>query len=240
MQHETNAPTTPNREFTDDNEKDAAVNARCDQLIEIIFAAEGSDAAHEAMDVTPAKDELCRLIMPYLARATSRYAAQPDDHKEHIQNAIEKILSNLGMYKRGNFIAWSSLVARNRSLDTVRHNNRRPDKFSLDENSPHGDPSGYRDMATPSAEAAALELSFGQIIELLRNTTINPDFLSALALRASGLSYDEIAAKHGIPRETVGTRILRARKKLRLELEDPKSPLRAELGSAAEYYARKN
>ena len=50
---------------------------------------------------------------------------------------------------------------------------------------------------------------------------LDGEFRTVCQLRLiEGLSYDEIAARLGVPRSTVGTRLLRARDKLRVILEE--------------------
>ena len=76
-----------------------------------------------------------------------------------------------------------------------------------------------RGDASPEEIAIAREVA-----HRLQDTfsTFSPELREAMMLHVEGDSYDEIAGKLGVPRATIGTRIFRARERLRAALHDLK------------------
>jgi len=76
-----------------------------------------------------------------------------------------------------------------------------------------------------SGEASPEEIAIArEVAHRLQDTfsTFSPELREAMMLHVEGDSYDEIAGKLGVPRATIGTRIFRARERLRAALHDLK------------------
>jgi RNA polymerase sigma-70 factor, ECF subfamily len=106
---------------------------------------------------------------------------------------------------------WLMTIMYNLFLDRCRRQAREPRVMAIDDgdipNPEAGAPEPWEGITPEQVHAAVadLELPFREVYEL-RLT--------------SNCSYDEIADKLTIPRSTVGTRLLRARQKLRRTLLD--------------------
>jgi RNA polymerase sigma-70 factor (ECF subfamily) len=137
----------------------------------------------------------------------------PSDARDLVQDTFERALKTL---QAGETItherSWLFTVMQNLFFEKKRRAKRRPEAESVDvandvaapprsEQSP-----AWLDLTRADLDAAVAEL--------------DPEFRDAYRMHAlEGRSYAEIAGALGIPQNTVGTRLLRARKKLRELLE---------------------
>lgn len=149
--------------------------------------------------------EHCEFVRG-LARALSRGRG---DHEDLAQDAIERWLRALPLLPaEANHRGWLTTVLRNLFIDRFRRRARRGE-LPLDCErlaAPPGETSRWQEIG-----AAELDRELAKLPSDQRAT------LQLFVFE--GKSYDEIASQQGIAKATVGTRILRARQRLRDLLE---------------------
>jgi RNA polymerase sigma-70 factor (ECF subfamily) len=141
-----------------------------------------------------------------------RLARSHSDAWDLVQDTYERALRGQSSYQPGtNLRLWLMTIMYNLFLDRCRRQAREPRVMAIDEgdipNPESSSPEPWEGITPEQVHAAVadLERPFREVYEL-RLT--------------SNCSYDEIADKLTIPRSTVGTRLLRARQKLRRTLLD--------------------
>lgn len=157
-------------------------------------------------------DELTRAHQATLlavARKLCRSSFDPDDL---VQDVLLKTVAHFDRLPADvNHVAWMTRVMHNLFIDQVRRRSARPDQ-----------PIDEAQVAAPLPEGRAWweALDADDIRAALPRL---PDELrSTFELFAfDGLSYKDIAARLGVPVATVGTRVLRARRRLRVALGGP-------------------
>ena len=124
-----------------------------------------------------------------------------------VQDTYERALRGHNGFEPGtNLRQWLMTIMYNLFLDRCRRQAREPRAYGIDEHevaSPEPDaPEPWESITHEQVEAALAELErpFREVYELRL---------------AENCSYDEIADRLTIPRSTVGTRLMRARHKLR-------------------------
>ncbi|HUJ58556.1 MAG TPA: sigma-70 family RNA polymerase sigma factor [Kofleriaceae bacterium] len=149
------------------------------------------------------------------ARKLCRNAADADDL---VHDTYERALRSWDRYdERGNVKSWLMAILHNLFIDRCRRARR----------DPRTTPVELCEVATPEpAPAPAWASVTGEHVARAL-AAIGRDFREVYELHAAGRSYDEIAAELSIAKATVGTRLLRARKKLKdalvRELEQERS-----------------
>jgi RNA polymerase sigma-70 factor (ECF subfamily) len=145
-----------------------------------------------------------------LTAIARRLCGNQADADDLVQETYERALKAWDRYSdRGNLRSWLAAILNNRFIDRCREARRAPMTEEIDD-LPAPDPVAPPAWAhvTPEAIQAAL-------------ARIGDTFRSVYELHVAGKSYDDIAAELGIPKNTVGTRLIRARRKLKeLLLED--------------------
>jgi RNA polymerase sigma-70 factor (ECF subfamily) len=161
---------------------------------------------------------LCRFVQlhhlvlehePALAGIARRLCRNDADADDLVQDTYEHALRALGRYReRGNLRGWMVRILNNLFVDRCRRSKSartRP----------------IESMEVPAAESspppAWTAIGDAQIARALSG--LAPEFRHVYELHAAGKSYDEIADTLAIAKNTVGTRLLRARKKLKQRLE---------------------
>jgi RNA polymerase sigma-70 factor (ECF subfamily) len=144
-----------------------------------------------------------------LARRLCRSHLDPDDL---IQDVLEKALRTT-MPAGANERAWLSRVMHNLFIDQLRHRRSRREE-------PHADPIVPVDVEAPTWWEQLTETDVRAKVALLPDAQRATFELFAF----DGKSYDAIAAQLGIAKATVGTRILRARQRLRQLFVEPLEP----------------
>jgi len=145
---------------------------------------------------------------PVLKRLAERLCGNAADAQDLLQDTFVRAAGGIPPEVR-NVRGWLTTILHNLFIDHCRANNRRPS------HEPINDQHEYVTQLEPDGpEPEWTRITVAEI----RNAT---DELEAVYREAyllhtfEHLSYDDIARKLGIPRVTVGTRLHRARKKLR-------------------------
>jgi len=139
------------------------------------------------------------------------------DAGDLVHDTYERALRAWDRYAdRGNLRSWMVTILHNLFIDRCRKTRRTPKTEAIDE----------LEVAAPepAAQPAWSNVTEQQVNAAL--ATLGPEFRRVYELHASGQSYDQIAAELQIAKPTVGTRLIRARKKL-------KDALLRELGGEA-------
>ena len=148
---------------------------------------------------------------PHLLALARRLALNSHDANDLVQDAIVRALPALGKVAAGSHLrAWLFTILRRMHVDQLRRMARAPEAVSIDE---------VRDVLAsegPMAEAVDGE-DADDVHSALR--ALPEVFRQVLVLHElEGRSYREIAEILDLPLATVGTRLSRARLKLRLLL----------------------
>ena len=139
-----------------------------------------------------------------------RLCGNATDARDLVQETVERGLRNLARYKPGTDArAWLFTILHHLFIDLcrARTRERRADMSAEDLEAR---------IAAPEAEAAPAWASISpeQLREALEK--LPEEFRTVYRLHAlEGRSYVEIAERLGIPKATVGTRLIRARRKLK-------------------------
>ncbi len=159
-------------------------------------------------------DELTRAhhaTLLSLARKLCRSSFDPDDL---VQDVLVKAVAHFDRLPPGtNHVAWMTRVMHNLFIDQVRRRTARPTQPLADDGALAAPPPPDEAAWWEALDAADVRAAVPRLPAELRD---------AFALFAfDGLSYKEIGARLGVPVATVGTRVLRARRKLRVLLGGP-------------------
>jgi RNA polymerase sigma-70 factor, ECF subfamily len=139
-----------------------------------------------------------------------RLCGNRDDAQDLVHDTYERALRNWDRYgEQGNARAWLVAIMNNLFIDHCRRQKRRPQSEEI----------GTVELAQPEPQVPPqwTRLDEKQVMRALAN--IGVEFRRVYELHARGKSYDEIAAELQIAKGTVGTRLLRARQKLRDQLQ---------------------
>jgi RNA polymerase sigma-70 factor (ECF subfamily) len=136
-----------------------------------------------------------------------RLCRNPADAGDLLQDTFERALQRRAQYQAGsNLRAWLCTMLHHLFLDRCRARVRGPAHASLDEVA--------LPAPEPAAEPAWAALTRDDVVAAVER--LEPDFRRVYQLHSlEGVPYQEIAARLGIPKATVGTRLARARRKLR-------------------------
>jgi len=135
-----------------------------------------------------------------------RLCGNDADAADLVHDTYERALRAWDRYAdRGNLRSWMVTILNNLFIDRCRKNRRSPRTEALDE----------LEVAAPEpgAPPAWTKVTNQQVDAAL--ATLGAEFRRVYELHAQGRSYDEIAAELNIAKATVGTRLVRARKKLK-------------------------
>ncbi len=143
--------------------------------------------------------------------ATARRLCGSDaDAQDLVHDTYERALRSWDRYAdRGNLRGWLLAILHNLFVDRARKARRGPPHEVLE----HDDHAAPEPVAPPAWTQVTAE----QVAHAL--DSLGREFREVYELHAAGHSYDEIAAALAIPKATVGTRLVRARKKLKDALE---------------------
>jgi RNA polymerase sigma-70 factor, ECF subfamily len=144
-----------------------------------------------------------------LTRTARTLCGNRADADDLLHDVYERALRAQRRDDHANLRAWLHSILRNLFIDRCRHARRHPTPVSLDdvdvaESQPEG-AAAWASVTSAQLHAALAQLPF--------------DFRRVFELHTfEGLRYDEIATRLSIAPSTVGTRLNRARTKLRTQL----------------------
>jgi RNA polymerase sigma-70 factor (ECF subfamily) len=161
-------------------------------------------------------DALVRAHQGALLAFALKLCRQPQDAHDLVQDTFERALRAWAGAQPPptNERAWLCMVLHNLFIDRCRRAARAPHAASIDEvEVPARDPEPPPAWSTLSVEQVRAALD-----------QVDPELRECYRLHElEGLGYAEIAARLGTPVSTVGTRIMRARRKLRALLQATES-----------------
>lgn len=171
------------------------------------------------MELATTRAEFCRVILPLqpnLTRVALRLTRNGAEASDLVQDAFERALREWTRFTPGtNARAWMNAILSRLFIDGWRRRRRRAPLVPLDEvELPSNTRAADETPATTpwdSITDADLERAVAALPASLRDVFRMNAF--------DRLSYGEIGAALGIPVNTVGTRIMRARRRLRLALQ---------------------
>ena len=145
-----------------------------------------------------------RPVLLELARKLCRTHVDPDDL---VQDVLETTYQHIATLPEDtNLIAWMTRVLRNRFVDRCRRLKTRGTQTPIED----------VPVAQPAVEAEAWWQQLGADDVRARLAELSAEQRAVFELFAfEGASYQDIAERLGIPKATVGTRILRARARLK-------------------------
>jgi RNA polymerase sigma-70 factor (ECF subfamily) len=162
-------------------------------------------------------EEMVSRYEAVLYARAMRLVRSRSDALDLLQDTYERALRGQATFQPGtNLRHWLMTIMYNLFLDRCRRQSREPRALCIDEH----------EVASPEAESPEPweTITDEQIHAALAD--LERPFREVYELRLLGnCSYDEIADRLTIPRSTVGTRLMRARRKLRETLltdEDPR------------------
>ncbi|HEY1813901.1 MAG TPA: sigma-70 family RNA polymerase sigma factor [Kofleriaceae bacterium] len=168
-------------------------------------------AWHRAPAVTgpSALAEAVRMHESVLAGIARRLCGNAHDADDLLHDTYERALRGWDRYAdRGNLRGWLISILHHLFVDRCRKAKRTPAADAID---PIEVPAP--EVAPPPAWSAVTP---AQLADALAE--LGDDFRAVYELHAAGKSYDEIARELSIAKATVGTRLLRARQKLKVAL----------------------
>lgn len=154
-------------------------------------------------------EEAVRVHEPILGRLAARLCRSDADARDLVQDTFERALRAWDrLPEDANVRAWLVTILNNLFLDRCRRARRAP---RVEGSGP------TRVLEVPSPEATAPEPWADVTGEEVRAAVgeLDGEFRRAYELHLAGRSYREIAGELGVPTSTVGTRLLRARLKLK-------------------------
>jgi RNA polymerase sigma-70 factor (ECF subfamily) len=151
-------------------------------------------------------EQVFRVHEVFLRRLAARLCRDNFDPDDLVQDMLERVMAHGDAWPRViDHRAWMARVLRNLFIDRLRRHTAAPKQATFHDEAPAPPPDAqpwWRGLGTDDIRALLGELS-----DDLRR----PFELFAF----HGCSYSEVAAQLGIPKVTAGTRILRARRRLK-------------------------
>ncbi|MFT3710197.1 MAG: RNA polymerase sigma factor [Archangium sp.] len=150
-------------------------------------------------------------LSPWLRALALKLTRSPSDAEDLVQDTIERALRNAERFSPdGHLRAWLSSILNNLFIDRCRQKHLQPTSLEgVDAPAPSND----------VAEPVWAKLDESHVRAAL--PSLPEEFRQVFELHLDGCSYADIATRLGVPRPTVGTRLLRARRLLR-DLMSPK------------------
>ena len=153
-----------------------------------------------------ALDALAREHHAFLLGFARKLCGQIDDPADLVQDVLEKAVKTPERIPADGARNWLVRVMRNTFIDRLRRQVAAPRHDAIED----------AQVAAPAPEAPAWWTALDADDVRARLAELPDDQRAVFELFAfEKLSYQDIAARLGIPKATVGTRILRARRRLR-------------------------
>lgn len=166
----------------------------------IVPSAPVEDAVRRALE------QLAREHHAFLLGLARKLCGAIDDPADLVQDVLVKAVKTPERIPPDAVRPWLIRVMRNTFVDRLRRASATPWHDDIDR----------VDLPSPTAEAPAWWTALDAEDIRARMAMLPDDQRAVFELFAfEGLSYQEIAARLGVPKATVGTRILRARRRLR-------------------------
>jgi RNA polymerase sigma-70 factor (ECF subfamily) len=154
--------------------------------------------------------EEARASEPALRAVALRLCGNRADAQDLVQDVYERAFRRYeGLRPDSNVRAWLTTILHNLFIDRCRAARRTPKVVPLTDALPQHE----QEQPEPPAWAT---IPAWQVREAI--ASLPRDFRAVYELHVAGRSYDEIAQTLGLPKATVGTRLLRARRKLKAAL----------------------
>jgi RNA polymerase sigma-70 factor (ECF subfamily) len=147
---------------------------------------------------------------PALFAVALRLSGDPTEAHDLVQDTYERALRRYASFASGsNGRAWLVTILQNLFVDRCRRASVRPAVVPIESAT-----TGGLAAAEPSEPQAWAEVTMEQLESAM--TELAPEFRDVFRMHAiERRSYDEISQALGIAKPTIGTRLLRARRKLR-------------------------
>ena len=185
---------------------DAAVLGDGKDLALSDAAAVGPASAAAPAQCVSEVEQVFRTHEAFLRRLAARLCRNTFDPEDLVQDMLVRIVAHGGAWTSVvDHRAWMARVLRNLFIDRLRRRATAPQQTALDD-----DATGSLPNAQPwwsGLGADDIRALLGELSDDLRR----PFELFAF----HGCSYSDVAARLGIPKMTAGTRILRARRRLK-------------------------
>jgi RNA polymerase sigma-70 factor (ECF subfamily) len=146
----------------------------------------------------------------FLMAMATRLCRSSSDPGDLVQDVLERAIRHAAVIPSEDPRPWLIRVMRNLFIDRLRKQNRTPRHDAIDDQVVSAAPAAERAW-WQELEPADIRAKLVELPDELRTT------FELFAF--DGLPYDEIARRQQISRNTVGTRILRARRRLRALFE---------------------
>jgi RNA polymerase sigma-70 factor (ECF subfamily) len=169
----------------------------------------GEPAWDRRRAVTVAERSFSEAVREHEALLTAiarRLCGNDADAADLVHDTYERALRAWDRYSdRGNLRSWMVAILNNLFVDRCRKHRRTPRTEAIEDH----------ELAAPEpgAQPAWSRVTAQQVDAAL--ATLGPEFRRVYELHVRGRSYDEIATELRIAKPTVGTRLIRARKKLK-------------------------
>ncbi len=167
-----------------------------------------SDVSERAPAKAAKFDDFARAHEPMLYAMALKLSGRPADARDLVQDTFERALKAWSTLPSGsNERGWVVTILYNLFIDQCRKRRREPLTQDV-----HETPVAAPESGGPAP--AWLDITSEQLSAALAR--LSDEFRTVYQLHAvDGKSYKEISTALGIPTATVGTRLIRARKKLR-------------------------
>ncbi|HMG54666.1 MAG TPA: RNA polymerase sigma factor [Kofleriaceae bacterium] len=148
-------------------------------------------------------------VRPHLKRQAERICGNSADAEDLVQEVMLRAVNGGMPADVRNIAAWLSATLRNLTIDYIRRRIRQPPHESIKDN-----PDNLTQLEPDGPEPAWSRITPADIHAALAE--LKPVYRDVYVLHVEqGLSYEAIAQRLGTTRITVGTRLSRARQKLR-------------------------
>jgi RNA polymerase sigma-70 factor (ECF subfamily) len=158
-------------------------------------------------------DSIVRAHSVELFSLAMRLCRDEAEARDLVQDTLERALRHFDRVQPANPIAWMSSILGNAFIDRCRSRAAGP-RMEHMEDAEIEVPQSDRSAGDSEGESLSTRISAEQLRAAIDR--LEPEFRSVYLRHAiESRSYQEIAAELGIPLNTVGTRLARARRKLR-------------------------
>lgn len=157
-------------------------------------------------------DRLAREYGQFLSQMARHLCRGHFDEDDLVQETLARTLARLDQLPEGvNHRAWMTQVMKNLFTDQLRKHKTRHDREAAVDLEAVPEPATVEQPWWHALDAEHVRAAAANLPDELRETFERFTF--------RGESYEAIAAALGVPKATIGTRILRARRRIKAQLE---------------------